>query len=538
MEKFLNAIGLSLLGICFVVALGRIAWRYVEVDGVGADSVLEIRLAHWQLEGGVREALDHLAANYMEANPGVRITQIPIPERIYTNWLLTQLIGGTAPDIIQIGMGTTDERLARYFVPLTELAGKPNPYNQGTELEGVPLRETFFDGMEGGFIQALLEYYGVPLSAYTVRLYVNLGLLEEVTGGTELPQTYEEIIELCERVQEFTGKDGQPIIPIAGSRYNAPFLMQKLFSSQTQQMSRREAPPGSLSLPANQKTKRFFEGAWSLDSPEIYDGLTLMREVGTKMQPGFMQVTRDDAGFYFMQGKALMIATGSWDAMSIWQQAQFRFRAIPIPLPSPGNEIYGKNVLGEISEAGTNAGMLLGLTTASKHPEVAVDFLLFLASQPNNEKFVQMSNWLPSVLGVQPAELASDFMIEPDGYTPGFVLAYSTSADAQRVLANAIHRLFAPEGGEEAFLDLIRPYYAEALLSDLQRNRRNHLSGLRRSDVQLAGVTRLLELAPDDTARQEKFDMMAAAFNSQDRGYYFVDFISQMAEEKQREDQP
>ena len=128
-----------------------------------------IRLAHRQLEGGVREALDALAREHEKGNPGVRIKQIPIPERIYSNWLLTQLVGGTAPNIIQIGMGSTDERLARYFLPLTDLAKAPNPHNAGADLDGVTHFQEFLH----------IEF---PLIMTQVRLMLVLMVIGSLQG--------------------------------------------------------------------------------------------------------------------------------------------------------------------------------------------------------------------------------------------------------------------------------------------------------------------------------------------------------------------
>src|SRR5439155_13312137 len=129
--------------------------------------------------------------------PEVTVEQLPIPERIYPNWFITQLVGKTAPDLIQLGKGSNDERLTRYFTPLSDLASSPNPYNKGTDLEGVPMRETLFDGMEGGFVQNLIEYYGVPISGASIRVFYNLDLLRAITGREVMPAAYEELVAVC-----------------------------------------------------------------------------------------------------------------------------------------------------------------------------------------------------------------------------------------------------------------------------------------------------------------------------------------------------
>ncbi len=537
MERTLNTIGISLLALCFVVSLSRIAMLNFGERTESGDKVIEIRLAHWQLEGGVRNAIDAMAKEYMKLHPGVRITQIPIPERIYRNWLITQLVGGTAPDIIQVGMGITDERLARFFVPLTDIVQNPNPYNKGTDLENTPLRDTFVDGMLGGFNQNLLEYYGVPISGHSIRLYVNLDLLQEITGSRELPTTYEELVGLTKTVEDFSQNNGRQIIPIAGSRYNSPILMTALFISQTQKKMREMGPVGTLLEVPARTTEALIDGDWGLDSPEVRSGLELMREVSAEMQPGFMQVTRDDASFYFVQGRALMIVTGSWDATSISQQAGFPFAATKIPLPSKDHPRFGRNVLGTFSEAGATASVSLGLTRDSKNPEVATDFLLFLAARETNQLFTNTSKWLPSVLGVEPADQAKPFMLLADGYTPGFPLANAGArADSNRLISNNFHHLVGPSGSVEEFVEAIRPHFIPYLLVDLKREELEIIQGIQRMDVQLAALAEIARQNPNDTRDQRKFDLIGAAMSAKDRTAYFHQHMIRKAEKRIQED--
>ena len=536
MERILNTIGLSLLALCFVISLGRIAMLNFGERTEAGDKVIEIRLAHWQLEGGIRTAIDTMAKEYMKRHPGIRITQIPIPERIYRNWLITQLVGGTAPDIIQVGMGSTDEHMARFFVPLTEIAQKPNPYNKGNDFENTPLRDTFFDGMLGGFNQNLLEYYGVPISGHTTRLYVNLDLLEEITGSKNLPKTYEELLALTKQVDDFSQNGGRQIIPIAGSRYNAPILMNTLFVSQTQKKMLELGPPGTLAEVPARTAEALFEGDWGLDSQEVRSGLGLMREIAKEMQPGFMQVTRDDASFYFVQGRALMIVTGSWDATSISQQAGFPFAATQIPLPSKEHPRYGNNVVGIFSEAGGTTGMSFGLTRASKHPEVATDFLLFLAGRETNQLFTNTSKWLPSVLGVEPDPQAKPFMMQAEGYNPGFPLVSGGRADTNRLIANNFHLLVGPSGSVEQFVAAIRPNFIPYLLIDLEREERVIIQGIQRMDVQLAALAEVARSKPEDAMAQAKFDMISAATSARDRTAYFQQHLIRKAKDRVQQD--
>ena len=78
-----------------------------------------IRIAHWQIEAGPREALEAMIKRYEEINPEVRVEQVAVPGNLYKQWLRTQLIGGDAPDIIEFGSfwGGVDDIPPRFFDP-------------------------------------------------------------------------------------------------------------------------------------------------------------------------------------------------------------------------------------------------------------------------------------------------------------------------------------------------------------------------------------------------------------------------------------
>jgi raffinose/stachyose/melibiose transport system substrate-binding protein len=472
-EQVLNCMGLGLLVVCFLAAWGRIIWIKFSPDQTKAASSVTIRFAHWQLEAGVREAFDAIAAEYMKRHPNVRVEQIAVPQRIFPNWLITQLAGGTAPDIIALGF-VTSESIARYFEPLSDLVIEPNPWNAGTDLQKVPLRDTFPDAMESGYDTQLHEYYGVPTSSHAVRIIYNLDLLREVTGAEDLPQTYDDLIDLAGKVAEYNQSAGRNIVPIAGSRYNAPYIMGQLYGSQTVGLSARLAYDaftgisGARSSPvSSQLALAAARGEWSLDEPEIRAGLALQRDVGRYMQPGFMQASREDAGFYFTQGNALMISTGSWDLSSVVSQAPFRIAVGRIPYPRPGDP-RAPFSLGAVSDNSAGVSGLFGMTRGSRQPEVARDFLLFLASQPMNQLFADLSKWPPAVVGVVPNEQAVMFAPFFDGYPVGFALGFS-GTDSSRVLESAFHRLVGPSGSIDAFLGDIRGDYLQALAGDMNR---------------------------------------------------------------------
>ena len=122
-----------------------------------------IRICHWQLETGFREAFEWVIGEYEKIHPDVKVIQLAIPDKAYQQYIVTQFVGRTAPDIIEAGQlanssEATNSTIARYFYGLSELVYQPNPYNDGNELKGVPWIHTFKHDLEWNWDAANLDY--------------------------------------------------------------------------------------------------------------------------------------------------------------------------------------------------------------------------------------------------------------------------------------------------------------------------------------------------------------------------------------------
>lgn len=506
-ELWLNVVGVGLLVGCFVVASVQVVARAVRERD---PRTITIRFSHWQLEAGLREAFEAVAREYERRNPGVRVEQIPVPGRVYAAWIRTRLAGEQPPDLMELGRGTPDEMLAQYFVPLTEHVERPNPYNVGTALEGVPWRETFVDGLASATgLETLQEYYGVPAAVVTVRMYYNRELYREIFGHERVPSTYAEFQDVCRQVREYAQRTGRVVVPVAGSRFNANILLDALFRSQTQRLS-LEIDRLRLLKPLDPALV-FLDGSVTLDTPAIRDALELVHEVGRDFPAGFLQLDRDDAIFYFAQGHALMLATGSWDYGSVAKQTRFSIGLFPIPLPARDDPRFGRNVLGPVSEAGQGLGVTFHLTKRSAHPQVAVDFLQFLTSRVGNQLFCDRSLWMPAVRGVEPPAETRAFAPTTEGYPDGFRIALWMwgAGEMYRLFVTHGYRLVARDGGVEDFLRALRPEFDAAVRADAERLRRACAGNVRRLDTAVA-AWRMLGEAGKEAATWESQNQQEA----------------------------
>lgn len=485
-------VGFAFIALMFVFASVRIALR--ERPGALGGGRIRLTFAHYLVYESNRRCFDEVIRSYEELHPEVRIEQLDVPPVVWQAWRQTRFTGGTPPDIIQLGRGFNDDQFALHMLPLGEMLAEPNPYNVGTDLENVPWRETFVDGLmssEGSFRERLQDFYGVTTYLNVLRVFYNRDLLVAITGRDEPPRTFTAFLELCARTQEWAGAHDRVVLPVAGSIEYSRNLFDRLMEHQTQRVGLRV----DLEQDA-QILNRFREVAvswlreeWSLDEPALRAGWEMYREVSRCYQRGFLSASRDEAGFLFKQGRSLMIVTGSWDANYLMVDTPFRTGAFAIPLPSSEDGEYGINPLGRVTELAANPTGGFGVARKSAHPEVAVDFLRFLSSRAMNQKFADDCLRVPVVVGASvPAEIAA-FAPETDGCQPGFNVSFFdwSSKVAQRHFATRIERLLADNGGVDEFIAAFGEGLGGALRRDLEFSARQSMRALQRGDaVELA----------------------------------------------------
>lgn len=531
-DRLFNFIGFGLISACFAVALLRIYVFSPERRALAAGGEV-VRIAHWQLESGIREAVDQLARNYMERHPNVRVEQIAIPDRIYTSWLVTQLTGGTAPDLVQLGIGLNDERLARFFQPLSDVVQQPNPYNTGTRLEGVAWKDTFLDGLaqNPGFNTTLLEWYGVTMATLTTRLYYNRAMLQEIDGpGAEPPGDFAALLALAERVEAFNARTGRQVHTITASQQTSQIMLSQVVSALNQRLALERDVGLQFGFSAENLGREFVLGRMSLGEPTMRAAYTAMSELARHMMPGFSNLRREDANFAFLQRRALMIPGGSWDFRSFTDEAAFPVGIVRFPVPGPDDPRFPGVALGPGSEAATGTSIAFGLTRNSILPQRAIDFLHYMTSVEGNTTFTNISFWPPSVVGVEGPEVIRPFTPVVEGFPGSIGVDLTGMADMKRAQDRNLHILFRPRPGEstaEAVERYVVAYEAEArpnIIADLRRI----LAGGRRTSAR--NDTRILAdmrgaLRGDAEAQRELTLLLQQQLDADGGAYYTVDAL-------------
>jgi raffinose/stachyose/melibiose transport system substrate-binding protein len=433
LKKIKGSLGLIVLGLAFLASCIAVFYNHVTMEN---PNIKTIRICHWQLEAGFRQALDVIIDDYQKeykkrTGKTVRIIQVPVATKGYPQFINTGLIGNMAPDIIEMGIAgslNNFSNIVRYFLPLGKYVRKKNPYNAGTPLAGVPWKDSFFDDLQGNITPELQEYYKIPFSVFTRRIYYNKELLKKINGSDKFPESYVDFIALCEKTLEYSKKTGENIIPVAACKNQLDYVEHNFKSAFVADLVRRLDSNHNMVITAREAYIAYLQKKWNFNSPEILNVIKSTSEVTKFFMPGWVAANRDDSAFVFVQGRALMTASGSWDAKSLIDQSKgvFEVGIAKLPYPTDHPE-YGKYVKGGVNEASIRGGIPWGVNKASKHIDVCIDFLRFATTRVENEKFNNLVYWVPVVKGTKTKhKFLKEFAPILDGYSASFTFAIST----------------------------------------------------------------------------------------------------------------
>lgn len=403
--------------------------------------VRTVRILHWQLELGYREALQRALDDYNRRQAEllasgrqdyrIEAVQVPVSERLFAQVLTVHLTAGTGPDIFtQSGM--VDQ--PRHCLDLGPWLRRPNPYHAPEFLAGAELdpqlaaalptmawQDTCLDGMAGGYDPELQTQYGVPLS-FTIggRLAGNLDLLAELTGRAEIPRTLGELVRLSEAARELRARRGRSVWPIAASRYNHWYFVAELPALLLQPWQERLDADGDGDVTHSEGWAGLAAGRAAWRDPIFLQYLDAVQAAASAFAPGFASRERDAGLQLFLDGQAALYFCASWDAGTVRRLSQGRFRIgfAPLPVPGPG-EPWSEPPRAPLCEANIVAG---GNYQVNRHGRVAeaIDVLHWLTSVPVNQRFNRDADWIPVAVGSRPAEHLAAFAPRLDGEPPAW----------------------------------------------------------------------------------------------------------------------
>jgi raffinose/stachyose/melibiose transport system substrate-binding protein len=442
-SRWINLLGLGVLVFCYLGALVNV-FR-IQRDELTHDT---IRIVHWQLESGVRDGVTEMIrrfeAHMVKTGRRVRVVQILIPEGAYKQYVTTQTIGRTAPDLVELGR-FPGEFYGRYFLPLSDVLKEPNPLvadrivefekeaatnataaawiEPYSKLRDLPWIESFTDGLRTQFREEAQEYFGVGFSQFTVRIFYNKKIFRAALGSTEPPAAFEELLEVSRRIRAYAEESGQDIVPIASADYQTGIFKDRFLTALTADLALRFDVDLDGNCSEDETVAALLTGEWTPEDEQYRSALAMLRELSSFFPRGFMSFGRMDSAFSFIQGKAAMITSGSWDAKSYLSnienqspEQRFDVGIFDFPLIGPDDPKYGAYADGRATEANTGTGFAFGMTRFSRHQDLCIEFLQFCTLPENNTVLNAHAQWIPSVRGARTTPMLSAFEPDFSGY--------------------------------------------------------------------------------------------------------------------------
>jgi raffinose/stachyose/melibiose transport system substrate-binding protein len=337
----------------------------------------------------------------------VRIVQDAIPEGTYGQWLTTQLMGGTAPDIIECGLGVPYNVLvgyySRYFRPMTPYVNQLNPYNAGTVYSNTAWRATYKDAMRGSYIEEIQEFMTVPLSQFGVRIFYNRNLLKKLTGLETPPSNFQQFMKVCDQIKsQRCPVNDQFYTPIASSAYNFGMWDGFMADPMTYSLVRKADFGRDGAVDNFEMLTAVLTGRIDFKMRPYRARFDMVSRLTANFQPGFTGLGRDEAVFLFAQERAVFLTTGTWDQGALREQARgvFEVGVMDFPIPTKDDPEFGDVIEGPVYERPVG-GFPFAITRNCKYPEIALDFLMFLGSLQGNERLNQLIGWIPSITGAK-----------------------------------------------------------------------------------------------------------------------------------------
>jgi raffinose/stachyose/melibiose transport system substrate-binding protein len=326
-------------------------------------SLAQVNLTFWSWRTEDVDAYRQFIAAFEAEHPGVTVQFIPYRNVEYNTVLATALQGGRGPDIIHLRSYGGMEQLANagYLRPLTD---------------EVPALQAFDPGiLLGATNRADGEIYGVPFALQTLQVLYNTRIFSEL--GLEEPATWDEFIALNEALLE-AGHT-----PIANGTAD-PWTNETFFG---------------VVAPNFYGCNAFYDevtrGQTDFTDPRFRASIEKMLELRPYLPANFTGIAYTDIQAMFAFEQAAMMLGGSYEFAALKNiNPALELGVFPVPPERQGDELCISSYMD--GSYGINA------TTA--HPEEALAFIRFLASQAFGQMFADTLQQISAVPGVAPTD--------------------------------------------------------------------------------------------------------------------------------------
>lgn len=284
------------------------------------------------------ERMNRILEEFHQVNPHISVRLDPTLSGEYDEVLEAQLAGGTAPDLFYLRSFTVSERLFEqgYLEPLDDLPG---------------LRENFSPPMLAPWTTPDGVPYGVPFTATSHGIYYNKDIFEEL--GLSEPETWEELLTISQTIKD------AGYIPFANASKDTWTVAEIVFMN---------LAPNFIG--GREGRMAYLNGQRCFNDEHVVAAFQAVEDLAPFFPEDHELLGYLDSLQLFLQGKAAMWMSGSWDIPYLEEaEADFAWSIFAVPPPA-----------GQPTYITFHLDVGIGLNAASQHKDEAKAFLAWMTT--------------------------------------------------------------------------------------------------------------------------------------------------------------
>ncbi|MGQ9628720.1 MAG: ABC transporter substrate-binding protein [bacterium] len=261
--------------------------------------------------------------NYEKDHPDVDIEFLPQIPTGYEEWFVTQMTGGTAPEIVWYQRGYIQRDYQKgWLADLTDkLKNTPNPYTPGNKAwidvfqPPVIASGTAPDG----------RIYMITGDIVGTGIFYNKNIFQKV--GVDVPKTWKDFLEVQKKIKSAGYIPFSISMDLAGGvqlwgSWCTREIQDVLYDSKMGEIKGTGKPvahtwkPGE-NLPTKDMVRAIKKGTYSPKDPQFKEMLRILKEWSQYWPEGFWALPTSDVYPLWIQEKAAMVWLGSWMNKSI-----------------------------------------------------------------------------------------------------------------------------------------------------------------------------------------------------------------------------
>ena len=400
---------------------------------IEAHNKIRVDLTVWSAQ--YEAAFKKVAADYEKLHREVEVVIETVPSQFYLAWQQTQLVGGTAPAIMQSHWGNLWGKNG-LIICWDDYLNRDNPYT------GARWADLFYTENIDYLRDESGKAFMLPFDLVFTGIYYNKSLFKKL-GVNTIPRTWSEWLRDMDTMRSagiiplaWPGAGGPQLQWIAKMLFDC--LCRDKFAEINQRRTHPEIPYPLLSDPeygygevldGEENAVAFSNGILDpLKNPEFAEMARQFKRLVPYWQKGFNGADGGEVFTLFLTQRAATMLDGTWDLIPLQEaiaqlppQDRFEIGLFRVPTLTKGDSPF---IPGAFRDVGGPGGLKFIITKKMPPERVkwAVDFVQYLTST-DVAKYVFSHTKLmgpPNLKNVDPGELFAMFkgvpIVKMEGY--------------------------------------------------------------------------------------------------------------------------